>query len=140
MQIDESPNFPKPLCGRLDAGGEMNTMFATQITIGMALVLTAIGMSDAAGQDLQSPDQKSQPGELNVVLSSPWTGAIKHRPAEEFPLPLDRTAFGIGEEIEFWIEPPGAEGLQSLICWYVLGGGTVYPIVGPRTNGKIALV
>jgi hypothetical protein len=115
-------------------------MFATQITFGMAVVLTAIGIRGAAGQDFQSHGQKPQPNELKVVPSSPWTGAIKHRAVEEFPLPRDRSTFGIGEEIEFRIDPPGAEGLQSLICWHVLGNGTVYPIVGSRTIGKVDLV
>lgn len=77
------------------------------------------------------------PDEIQVL---PWKGKIKHLAVEEFPLPRDRKTFGIGEEVYFWIDPPGAEGANTIVVWYVVGDGTVYPVVGPHTIGKLDLV
>src|SRR5262245_6698366 len=59
-------------------------------------------------------------------------GQLKHRAVAEFPLPRDRTRFGIGEEVEYWLEPRDAEGRDAVIGWRA-EGATVYPAIGPAT-------
>jgi hypothetical protein len=59
-------------------------------------------------------------------------GQMKHRAVAEFPLPRDRTRFGIGEEVEYWLEPRDAEGPDAIIGWRA-EGGVVYPAIGPAT-------
>ncbi|MCI0640590.1 MAG: hypothetical protein L0Y72_22770 [Gemmataceae bacterium] len=70
---------------------------------------------------------------------SPLRGAIKHRAVAELPLPRDRTSFGIGEQVEFFIDPPHAEGPEAVIAWHVNGAATVDPIVGTSTIVTLAL-
>jgi hypothetical protein len=85
-------------------------------------------------------------------------GEIKHETVEEFPLPRDRTSFGIGELVFFWVErpranPPGpwAAGgrefaprseLGDFVVWTVTDNSTMLPTVtriGDRTILSVGL-
>ena len=73
------------------------------------------------------------PAALKPSDESELRGKIRHRAVAEVPLPRDRTSFGIGEEVEYWVEPQDGEGPDAIIAWRVAGGATVYPVVGPAT-------
>ncbi len=70
----------------------------------------------------------------------PLRGEIKHRAVAEFPLPRDRTVFGIGEEVDYWIDPPDADGPDAVIGWQVEGTATVYPVIGPATMVTVGMM
>jgi hypothetical protein len=82
-----------------------------------------------------TPPDKRQGKEIKgkAVSGPPLRGNIKHRAVAELPLPRDRESFGIGEAVEFWIDPPDGEGSEAVIAWYVRGRATVYPVIGPAT-------
>jgi len=94
------------------------------------LLTPALAMAQA--QPAQEPsDAHSRP--------PPIRGNIKHQAVAEFPLPRDRTEFGIGEEVDFWIEPKDGEGPDAVIAWWVDGTATVYPVLGIRTRVTLDL-
>jgi hypothetical protein len=76
---------------------------------------------------------------VKPMLPLALRGTIKHRAVVLYPLPRDRTVFGIGEEVEFWLDPPGREDAEAVIAWHVHGAGTVYPLIGPGTLLKFAV-
>lgn len=71
-----------------------------------------------------------------AVTPLPLHGEVKHRAVSD-AIPKDREDFGIGEEIDFWIDR--TDDPAAVVSWQVLGGGTVYPVVGISTTAKVDL-
>jgi len=122
--------------------------FALDGAHGLAARVPAAAGSPPQVANIHSIQVKSKLVERQTVIPRPpadeiqvrpWKGKIKHWAVEELPLPRDRTDFGIGEEVEFWIDPPGAEGPNVLVVWHPEGEGTVYPVVGPRIIATLDL-
>src|SRR5260370_32676865 len=91
--------------------------------------LFAQGVSPTSAAKRDNAEAAAKP-----VLPLPLRGTIKHRAVALFPLPRDRTTFGIGEEVKFWLDPPEREGAAAVISWHMHGEGTVYPEIGPGTG------
>jgi RNA polymerase sigma factor (sigma-70 family) len=134
--------------------GAWNTMFASRLKLAIAGAFATVVVGLGAGAFTRTPpmdpsvpvseqpstaeseNPRSEPkrAQAQPPVPPPILGQIKHRTVAEFPLPRDRLQFGIGEEVDFWVEgDPALDDLAAVVAWHVQGAGTVYPIVGVAT-------
>ncbi len=107
----------------------------------VALGLFSVSLAAVFGQ---SDGSSYVPGPAPFILPIEW------QCQEDVPTPLDRTDFGLNEQVDFWIDPttwvdedysvdpygnltPVYDSL-GLVIWSVTGAGTIYPTIGYSTT------
>jgi RNA polymerase sigma factor (sigma-70 family) len=65
--------------------------------------------------------------------------AIKHWAVAEVPLPRDRNEFGIGEDVDLWVNGKVWKQRGGVIVWHMKGGATVLPVVGTHSRMTVDL-
>jgi RNA polymerase sigma factor (sigma-70 family) len=128
--------------------GAFTAMSPTRIKIASAALLAtallglwagAFGVASPSAEQGQAPAgppaaANARPEGPEPPGPPPILGQIKHRAVAELPLPRDRTTFGIGEEVEYWIEKDkGLRDPAAVVTWRAEGMCTVYPVVGTAT-------
>ena len=117
---------------RAQANLNEKTMRTTNLILSWlsAVVFFAIGVTS------QLIEPRAVVWAADEIVPLPLRGEIKHRAVSD-ALPKDREEFGIGEEIEFWVDQ--IDDPNAMVSWQVLGGGTVYPVLGIATTVKVDL-
>ncbi len=125
----------------------MRAMFMTKLKVGLVLLIVALlaaggGLVVYQGAAAVQPDGRPRPQAQRADAPARRevpAAAIKHWAVAEAPLPRDRNQFGIGEEVDLWVDGKLWKQPGGAIVWHIQGGGTVLPLVGVNSRMTVDL-
>jgi hypothetical protein len=98
--------------------------------------LSPAGQQAAAPAPLQKEPLQAPVPWLKAPVPA---AAIKHWTVAEAPLPRDRKQFGIGEEVDLWVDKHLWKKPKGEVIWHIQGAGTIFPVVGKASRMTVAL-